>query len=785
MKRIFTTCLFITFSFIIQSHSQNLVTNGNFENSFTGWNNSVGGGAVANYSVATTNMVQGTKAFGVSISTLGTNAWDISTSSASQISVTVGKTYTVTLYARSSSEGGRLRLVVQNANYLAKDFFLTTNWTKFTWTFKAVEANPYVRFHFGISENIGKTLFVDDIQIPVPATPNTSFSDVVNITPSITYQTIEGIGGGLCFYQNWFTAHPNKSEFYNLIFKDLGITFLRLNNGYSDTTNKTLSDDREFVTQAKSLLGYTPKILVTSWSPPAYLKENNSQNGTNTSSPSYPFPTLKKSGTRRMYPELGNWWKKSIQQYQSVGINPDYISIQNELNYNPGYPGCLFSPSETSNLAGFDKALHAVDSSTKTLTNRPKILGPETFGIAGGDFQNYIAKLNRSQLYGYCYHLYTGGDFNDPDSFIPDMQNLGNAYSDKPKFMTEYIGVTSTKSGADTLSSTLNLAWLIHNSLVYEQASAYVFWDLLWGEKGDIISVEFPWDKSKWSNSKGYVVQQPYYALKQFSKFIRSGWKRVEASNSSTSFRSSAYMSADGDSMAVVILNVGNSSGSMGLNLGSFAACSGKIYQTNGSSLKCDSVGVYVKGAKLNLPARSITTVTLNSNVPVVSITSPAANSTVTSDVFPINTTVTGTNISNVSFFNGASLLGTITKSPYNFTTPSLSNGTYTFSAIVKNTANCADTAKVTVKVNKTVTGFSDGTLGLDGSSISPNPFSDYTVIQCKGSFEYVVTDAKGIELQRGKSVNEVALGNGLQAGVYFVSLSNEQGIRTVGLVKK
>ena len=178
-----------------------------------------------------------------------------------------------------------------------------------------------------------------------------------------------------------------------------------------------------------------------------------------------------------------------------------------------------------------------------------------------------------------------------------------------------------------------------------------------------------------------------------------------------------------------------------------------------------------------------VKTITI-SPVPVISITSPANNAVVTNDTFPINTSVTGTKISSVKFYNGTSLMGTVISSPYNFTTPSFINGTYNFTTIAKNTFNCADTANVTVKVNKVIAGFEDVTNENDNFYVSPNPFTDHTLLNYKGTFEYTILDLKGQELEKRTATNSATIGSGLSTGAYFIRVSNGEKSQMFKVVK-
>ena len=137
---------------------------------------------------------------------------------------------------------------------------------------------------------------------------------------------------------------------------------------------------------------------------------------------------------------------------------------------------------------------------------------------------------------------------------------------------------------------------------------------------------------------------------------------------------------------------------------------------------------------------------------PVISISSPANNDILTTEIFPINTPIIGTNISNVSFYNGISLMEINATSPYSITTQSLANGTYNFSAIAKNTFNCTDTAKVTVKVNKVIAGIEKISSENGKFLVSPNPFQHYFTIEKAGHFDYSITNSKGVVLKAARS---------------------------------
>jgi glucuronoarabinoxylan endo-1,4-beta-xylanase len=414
-----------------------------------------------------------------------------------------------------------------------------------------------------------------------------------NITTSETHQTIEGFGASVFYYSNWLVAHPNKEAIYEKIFLDLGLDILRLGNvyGYTQTFNP---DAAEIVSMAEAYLGRPVKVMISSWSPPAYLKSNGqTKNG----------GTLVKINGEYDYEGYAQYWADALDAYAQYGIEPVYVSIQNEPDWSTSWETCEFSETETANKAGYDKALDAVYRKFQEFGSPPKLLAPEAKGIGDGRFRNYISHFNRDQVYGYAHHLYNGGDANNPDSFIGAMQATAKDGSDKPRFQTEY-----SSGSADWLKT----AWLIHNSLVFEEVSAYFHWGLIWGglDNSELVQLENPWDRGNWKTHDGYAVTDRYWAFRQFSNYIKPGWKRVSSTASPNTVKLSAFISADGDSLTAVAINTGTAAFALTLDFGGYQFDSGSVIRTSDSEQGVE-LGAYDGTATLDLPARSITTLAI------------------------------------------------------------------------------------------------------------------------------------------------------------------------------
>ncbi len=467
-----------------------------------------------------------------------------------------------------------------------------------------------------------------------------SAQSAITVKTSEKLQTLKGFGASTAYFENWLTAHPSKSEIYDLIFRDLNLGILRLRNvhGYP---NATLDNCKEIVQQAAASLGHPVDVLISSWSPPASLKKDGVTNG----------GTLVKTSGQFAYDAFAQWWYDSIQAYTAAGIAPTYISMQNEPDYeNTGWETCIFKSIESADYPGYGPALDALHGKLQGLSSRPLILGPELAGIGYGTFQSYVGSLDASHLDGYAYHLYNGGDSGSPDSFNSSLAPLASTYGDRPNIMTEYSG-----------GGFFSTAWLIQNALTSANAAGYLYWDLIWGRPygtGGLVSLENPWESSSWATSKGYVVNGDYYALKHFSSSVSKGYLRVGTTSSSSNLRATAFLSPDGAKLAVVVLNVGSSADTAALAFAGFSASSVVGYQSVDGNFYQRLGSLSVSGT-VALPALSVTTLEFaksTGGTPVTGVTvSPSTLSLTGTAVSQLTATVSPSGATNQAVLWGTS----------------------------------------------------------------------------------------------------------------------------------
>ena len=450
---------------------------------------------------------------------------------------------------------------------------------------------------------IGVDFLADDVSVQAKAAPVQTFDPTATVNVTLDKQEMKGFGAAGAYYLNWLCAHPKKSQIFQAIFGDLGLDILRVRNTYGLGTdfNTEITSLKEVLGAAQTSLGHPLRLMNSSWSPPAALKSNGTTiNGGTLARDAW--------GAYR-YADFGSWWADSLLAYRQQGVEFDYASIQNEPDFSAVYDSCRFDPTENTSFAGYNQALAAVHSALLyRVPKPPKLLGPETLSLSSAGA--YLSAItNSTLLYGQAHHLYGPGTFDQPDGVITAMRNYSTAYGTKPIFQTEYARL----AGGDGFRGALNLARYIHNSLVENQASAYVHWSLFWAQPTNgtesyaLIGLDNPWNKT----TPGFVITPQYYAFRQYSKFIHDGWHRVSAISGMSSVRISAFRDAVTSSVSVVLINDSTAAATgFVVNIPGFNIITGAIYRTS-STENGVRVGSFTSGPSLALPGESITTLAL------------------------------------------------------------------------------------------------------------------------------------------------------------------------------
>jgi hypothetical protein len=373
--------------------------------------------------------------------------------------------------------------------------------------------------------------------------PTESKPAEVSIDPERQYQTLVGFGAGLGYAEDRIASHPDRESLYDVFFKDAGLDVLRVRNRYDDGDDP-FSSTVSIVQAAKERIGRAPVLFMSSPTPPASLKANDSR-ACKGDPLTCTLVTLPDGGFD--YAGFANYWRSALEEYAEAGITPDYISIQSHPNWiapaEVKLDACLFLPEEGKTTVtvddtptevtypGYREALEAVKRAIADLPTVPRIGAPETGLVGVGDF---VKALSASDFDALAFHAYTV----DPEDLgsLEAVRTLGEQRN-RPILQTEMQA-----EGLDT-------AVLIHHTLTTANASAYLQNDLT-SSNADSAGLALAY-----LTDEDFELQGTYYAFWHYAKRTGPGWVRVDAAGGPPGLLSSAWLAPDQSALTIVFVN--------------------------------------------------------------------------------------------------------------------------------------------------------------------------------------------------------------------------------------
>jgi len=388
----------------------------------------------------------------------------------------------------------------------------------------------------------------------------------VFVDPAKTFQTFFGIGGALTDASaETFAKLPKEKqqEFMQAYFdknKGIGYTLARTNiqscdfssGSYSyvqegDSALKTFSIDHDkqfripFIKQAIAAAGGKLTLFASPWSPPAFMKTNNSMLHGGKLKPEY-------------YNSWANFYTKFIKEYEAEGIPIWGITIQNEPMATQKWESCIYSGEEerdflknnlgpTMQESGLgDKKIIGWDHNRDLLYQRASTLlnDPEA------------AKY----LWGIGFHWYEPWSGGDP--MYDNVKLVHEAFPNKNLIFTEgckeAFDINKIHDWSLGEKYGANMIHDFNNGTV-----GWTDWNVLLDENGGPNHVgNFCFAPIHANTKTGELIYtNEYYYIGQFSKFIHPGAKRIISSSSRSALLTTAFLNEDGTT-SVVVMNQGN-----------------------------------------------------------------------------------------------------------------------------------------------------------------------------------------------------------------------------------
>lgn len=407
----------------------------------------------------------------------------------------------------------------------------------------------------------------------------------IEVNAAQEFQTVEGFGftltGGSAQVINSLNS-DKKQELLQQLFgkgeEDISISYLRLSIGASDLNESTFSYDdmpagetdedlSEFSLEPdmhdlfpllKEILKINPeiKILGTPWSPPVWMKDNNS--------------TIGGSLKPEYYEVYAAYFVKYIQQMKEQGIEIDAITPQNEPLHPGNNPSMLMLPEQQADFIAnhLGPAFQKANLDTRIIIYDHNADKPEypLNVLSDPEARKFIS--------GSAFHLYAGD--------ISALSKVHQAYPDKDLYFTEQYTSTSGEFSGD-------LKWHLKNVIIGSMRNwsrTALEWNLAnnadFGPHTDggcttckgAITV---------NSSNAYTPNVGYYIIAHASKFVPPGSVRI-ASNIQGNLQNVAFKTPEGKKV-LIVENDGDASEMFNIKY------NGKWITT---SLDAGAVGTYV-----------------------------------------------------------------------------------------------------------------------------------------------------------------------------------------------
>lgn len=350
----------------------------------------------------------------------------------------------------------------------------------------------------------------------------------IEVDEATTYQTVSGFGytltGGSAQVINQLSSQVKNDllqELFGSSTNAIGISYLRISIGASDLNpapfsyddmpagqtdptlaNFSLSKDQGVISLLKEILLINPsiKILGSPWSPPVWMKDNNSFTGG--------------SLQLQYYPAYAQYFVQYIQQMKVAGITIDAITPQNEPLHPGNNPSLLMTADQQANFIQnyLGPAFAAANLTTKIIIydhncDRPDY--PLTI------LNNPAVKPFVS---GSAFHLYAGD--------ISALSTVHTAHPDKDVYFTEQYTPSNGNFGGD-------LKWHLKNVIIGSMRN----WSknaLEWNLAND--ATFGPHTPGGCTTCKGAITIESgssftrnvgYYIIAHASKFVPAGSVRI------------------------------------------------------------------------------------------------------------------------------------------------------------------------------------------------------------------------------------------------------------------
>ncbi|MFP4547820.1 MAG: T9SS type A sorting domain-containing protein [Fidelibacterota bacterium] len=410
----------------------------------------------------------------------------------------------------------------------------------------------------------------------------------IEIIRDTLYQEIHGFGT---------FEFEGKDNWIDLYTKDLGASAMRVgiisnqiewrnDNNDPDVLDLSAFDrsafDFEYYRELKEK--GVENFILTSWSPPAWMKRNLAVAYAYASAPKY--ENTDNVLEPHYYDEFAESLVGAYKMFQQeAGIDLFGIGPQNEPAFCEPYASAVLSPYEYAQL------MAEIGERFERETIDTKFYMPEqVFSQQHYPMKQYINTLaNDYYAKKYVSVIATHGyDETGTIGANPVWHDWRILYDQTNRNSQKELWMTETFPEYENWNSAFDLAMALHGALVWGNVS----WWTLWNIEGTLIQDNKP--------------TASFYTSKNYYKYIRPGARRAEVVTESSDVIGSAYIHPETKQQTVVLINQSSSPVSVNLN-GDRHADFYDVYIT-AKNMNFEFRGISGRSDNVLLPGESVTT---------------------------------------------------------------------------------------------------------------------------------------------------------------------------------
>lgn len=377
-----------------------------------------------------------------------------------------------------------------------------------------------------------RTLLPLALAVAIPASLVACKSDPQHLDVAVSWdgtkQTIEGFGASSAFFGGTISNDVADQLFDAK--KGLGLSLLRTMIGVPDDTQTDGSEPTDSpkpvatapeITTAQQAITRGAKVWATAWTPPPTWKTTNNKNG---SGDGYDSNKLDPSH----YQDYANYLADFVDLMAQNSVPLLGVSPANEPDYTATWDGAQWTPDDLTKFIGQNLG--------PTFAQRcpsVKIITPDTASWPNCDM--YLTPLLAdSTANGYvpvvATHPYSAGNWD----YTKPQQN-GKEFWETEWSQENMNGDTPDPS----MTSAIDMAQHIHDHLTIANMNAWNWWaiyitadDLKSGDQAKVRENPALIQPDK-DMGDSYMFKRGY-ALGNWSKFVRPGFQRIDATDNPT-----------------------------------------------------------------------------------------------------------------------------------------------------------------------------------------------------------------------------------------------------------